>query len=368
MPTLNVPIPGAPYDYIVEADALSSLGRRVRELHDHDRAVLCVDRVIADSHGRRATASLRNAGFEVITMPLDAREDAKTLDVARSGYGELLAAHVDRRTPLIALGGGVVGDTAGFIAATFLRGLPLVQCPTTLLAMVDASIGGKTGVNFELPGGGLGKNLIGSFYQPSLVLADPLTLATLDARELRSGLAECVKHGMLAEPELLSHLAEFSEEILEAKPAALADLIARSAQVKIDIVARDEREGGERAVLNLGHTFAHAIETIPELDLLHGEAVAIGLVAACECAVITKRLEADRRDMVRDLLQLLQLPIAMSKPQPVDRLLERMGYDKKNERGRLRLILPVEFGEVEIVDDPPLTAVKKAWKAVGAIG
>lgn len=368
MPTLSVPIPGAAYDYLVERDALSALGGAVRERIDHDRAVLCVDRNIEATHGRRALASLRNAGFDVLTVSLEARETAKTLDRAREVYAQLLAARIDRHTPLIALGGGVVGDTAGFVAATYLRGVPLVQCPTTLLAMVDASIGGKTGVNFELPDGSLGKNLIGSFYQPSLVLADPLTLETLAVRQLRSGLAECVKHGMLAAPEILSALAEHAEEILAVNPAALSDLIALSAQVKIDIVARDALESGERATLNLGHTFAHAIETLPEQDLLHGEAVAIGLVAACECAVRTSRLDPERRDMVRDLLGFLELPVALRAPASAESLLARMGYDKKSERGRLRLILPIEFGEVEIVDDPPMDAVRHAWRAVGASG
>lgn len=368
MPTIQVTIPSAPHQYVIEPRVLSACGRFVRDLSDHERVVVCLDEAIADTHAPRAIDSLRESGFDVLTLPIEAREEAKTLEQVHRMYRTMLEARVDRHTPMIAVGGGVVGDTVGFAASTFLRGVPLIQCPTTLLAMVDASIGGKTAVNFELPDGGLGKNLIGSFYQPLLVLADPETLTTLDRRELRSGLAECVKHGVIADPALLSSLAEHAEKLLAADTSILIDLIAQSVQVKVDIVSRDEQENGVRAVLNLGHTFAHAIETIPSLDLRHGEAVAIGLIAACECAVLTKRLRADRRDMVRDLLTLLGLPTALPSPRPIPELLVRMGFDKKSARGRMRLILPIEFGEVEIVDDPPIDAVRKAWSAVGASG
>lgn len=366
MPTLIVPIPGAAYPYVIERGVLAALGERVRAVVPHERALLVMDEAIAETHGRAARQALTAAGYAVSSIAITAEESRKTLETARSLYDAMIRAMVDRSTPVIALGGGIIGDTAGFVAATFMRGLPLVQVPTTLLAMVDAAIGGKTGVNLPGPDGHLVKNMIGAFHQPRMVIADPNVLATLPPRHLRAGLAESVKHGVLADPELLSLLAEESEHLAGGDAAVLERLITHSARIKIDIVAADEREAGDRMVLNLGHTFAHAIEPIPELDLLHGEAVAIGLVAACECAVVTGRLHEDRLELVRDLLTVLGLPTRLPRAASAALLIERMGYDKKNERGRRRLILPVEIGEVEITDDVPVAAVVQAWVRVGA--
>jgi 3-dehydroquinate synthase len=284
----------------------------------------------------------------------------------------MLGARLERRSPVVALGGGVVGDTAGFAAATYLRGVPLVQAPTTLLAMVDAAIGGKTGVNIEIPPSEhapcvLGKNLIGAFWQPRAVVCDPLVLRTLPQRDLRCGLAECVKHALIADPGLLTLLAESCGEIESCDEEALTPLIARSAAVKINIVQEDEREAGSRALLNLGHTFAHAIEPIPELDLRHGEAVSIGVCAAVRCAVLTGRMEETEGDIVVDLLELLGLPVEMPQPVEIDRLLHAMSYDKKAAGGRVRLVLPTGLGSAAIVDDAPAEAVIEAWESVGAM-
>jgi 3-dehydroquinate synthase len=276
------------------------------------------------------------------------------------------AAGLERGSPVVALGGGIVGDTAGFAAATFMRGVPLVQVPTTLLAMVDAAIGGKTGVNYGLPGDGLGKNMIGAFWQPRAVVVDPLVLETLDPRDFRCGLAECIKHALIADASLLGFLAERAAAIRRLDTDALVTLIERCARIKVEIVQQDERETGRRALLNLGHTFAHALEARKHTDLRHGEAVAIGLVAAARCAVRTGRLSAADEQRIGSVLEAFDLPLRMPTPIGVSELVATMRYDKKVAAGRLRLVLPAGLGAAEITDDVPADAVSAAWAHVGA--
>ncbi|MHC5004129.1 MAG: 3-dehydroquinate synthase, partial [Planctomycetota bacterium] len=279
----------------------------------------------------------------------------------------LLAGRMQRSSPVVALGGGIVGDVAGFAAATYLRGVPVVQVPTTLLAMVDAAIGGKTGVNHPLPAGsGLGKNLIGAFWQPSAVLADPEVLRTLDERHLRCGLAECIKHGVIAEPGLFELIEQRVDELRVDAVALLEELVLRAAAVKATIVARDVRESGVRALLNLGHTFAHVIEPIADLDLHHGEAVSIGMCAAARCAERTGRLGAADRERIEGLLAQAALPVRLSRPVPAGRLIAAMMFDKKVAKDRLRLVLPTAIGAATVVDDVPRAVIDAAWSDVGA--
>lgn len=359
---------GGVYDVVIEPGLLARAGAMVAEVAPAATALLAVDDRVADSHGAVVVRSLDEAGYRTIRARMVAAESRKTLATVQALYGAMLAGDppLDRDSPVVAMGGGIVGDTAGFAAATFLRGLPLVHVPTTLLAMVDASIGGKTGVNLDLPGGGLGKNLVGAFWPPRVVLADPRVLETLDERDLRCGLAECVKHALVADAALLDEIEASAGAIGRLDADALVGLIDRCARIKVSIVEADEREAGSRALLNLGHTFAHAIEAQPGLDVRHGEAVSIGLAAAAYCAVETGRLDAAGRDRVTAVLEALGLPVSLPATLAVDDLVRAMRYDKKSAAGRVRLVLPRGLGAAEIVADAPPRLVEDAWRHVGA--
>ena len=356
------------YDITIEPGVLGRLGGIVREVAQSPTAFLAVDDRITASHGAAARRSLEEAGFHVIESALRAEETAKTLPSVHALYDAMLAGDVrlDRGSPVVAVGGGIVGDTAGFVAATFMRGVPLVGVPTTLLAMVDASIGGKTGVNLQLPDGSLAKNMIGAFWQPRAVVVDPEVLGTLDRRDLQSGLAECVKHGLIADASLLELLAGRAQAILGLETDALLELIERCARIKVEIVRQDPRESGRRALLNLGHTFAHALEFQPGLGLRHGEAVSIGLVAAARCATATGRLDEAGEQRIAAVLDGLGLPQRVPSPVPIGDLMRAMTFDKKAAAGRRRLVLPVAIGDAAIVDDVPDDVVEAAWAHVGA--
>ena len=366
LPRIDVKFPTCAYPIHIERRLIARLGELVRAVAPHQRTFLFVDQSIAESHGPEAIKSLKSAGYEVAWLPISTDEAHKTLEVANQVYRELLRARFERQSPIIALGGGIVGDLAGFVAATYLRGVPLIQVPTTLLAMVDASIGGKVGVNFPLPDGTLGKNLIGAFHQPKAVIADPEVLRTLPPRDFRCGLAECIKHGLIADPDLLTFIEARAEQILSLEMDILTELIERCARIKVGIVQEDEREQGRRALLNLGHTFAHVIEPLPQLDLRHGEAVAIGLVAAMACAVATNRLNQRQAAQVRALIERVGLPSRLPTRVPMEPLIKAMGYDKKVVDGKLRLVLPRGLGGAEIVNDLPRSMIEAAWREVGA--
>jgi len=365
--TIPVNIPGASYKVIISPDLLERIGSIISAAAPSDKALLAVDKQITSTHGHIALNSLIDAGFETTVCELVADEKYKTLETAQSIYQTMLSAALDRKSPVIALGGGIIGDTAGLAAATYMRGVPLIQVPTTLLAMVDAAIGGKTGVNFPLPSGGLGKNLIGAFWQPRAVLIDPLTLNTLSARDFRCGLGECVKYALIADASLLDFLSSNAEQILDLDPKPITELIERCVRIKVKIVEQDEREAGLRTLLNLGHTFAHAIESIHEIGLAHGEAVSIGLVAAMNCAIETQRQNQNDLEILTTVLKTLGLPIYLENSVDQQRLLEAMRFDKKTSQGKLRLVLPCGPGQAEIADDLPMEIVSRAWASVGAI-
>lgn len=289
----------------------------------------------------------------VLTMP--AGEKQKTLATAEWLYGELLAAGIDRSGTVVALGGGVVGDVAGFVAATYMRGLNFVQCPTSLLAMVDASIGGKTGV--DLP---QGKNLVGAFKQPQAVIADLDTLATLPPAELAAGMAEVIKHGLIANPELLAQLeiaggARTGNGKSIAPPPA--SIITTAIQVKRDLVQADPFEQGPRALLNLGHTFGHAIEQVSGYGVAHGQAVAMGLVAAANLSARLNYAAPELQGRLERLLQRWQLPTRIPAACEPTALLTAMGQDKKKLAGQLRFILLRDVGKVFIEAGVVETAV-----------
>ena len=331
------------------------------------RVLLVIDRNVSAVAGRIAT-SLAGAHAHVAVIHLDATEAQKPMRAVDDIWHAALSARIDRGGLFIAVGGGLLGDLAGFAAATFLRGVDLVQVPTTLLAMVDSSIGGKTGINLALPGGGLGKNLAGAFWQPRLTIADADLLETLPARQLRAGLAECIKHAIIAGEPLFSNLDADAELLAQGDPSAIDRLIPSSAAVKAEIVTRDPFERSERAKLNLGHTFGHAIETVRGLDLLHGEAVAIGLHAACTCAVSRGILPSATADRIVRLIERCGLPIRLPTPVAVADIEHRMGFDKKNQGGKLRLVLPRAIGDVTIEQDEHHESLHAALTAIAARG
>ena len=319
------------------------------------RAVIIADTGVLATHADAVDAALRHAGIETMTIPVPRGEASKSVAEAARLWEALAAANVDRGTHVVAVGGGVVGDLAGFVAATFARGLAVWQVPTTLVAQVDSAIGGKTGINLHG-----GKNLVGAFWQPRGVLVDTLTLATLPEREYVSGLAEVVKYGMILDASLFERLQRRATEILAREPADIEAIVVRSAALKAAVVSRDEHERtGLRAILNYGHTFGHAYENaLGYGTLLHGEAVAIGMTDAAELAVRLGRIPAELARRQDALLAALQLPVRLpTGPRPAaGDLVALMARDKKTLHGRLRFILPTRLGEVELVDgiDPSL--------------
>ncbi len=372
MALIDVSTTSAHYAIHIEPGLITRVGEMIRAVAPAGRAMLVADEALVDLYVAPVSQSLSDAGFETIIGTVEADEIHKSLLSVNHLYGAALKGNLERSSPIIALGGGVIGDLAGFAAATFMRGVPFVQIPTTLLAMVDASIGGKTGVNLPMPSSddaaapALAKNLVGAFWQPRVVLIDPNVLATLDRRHFNCGLAECIKHAILADRSLLEFIGEHASALQELNQAKLLELITRCAQIKADVVAADEREAGPRALLNLGHTFAHVIEPISELGLHHGEAVAIGLCAAAHCARMTDRLSEDDAKQIEQLISVVDLPTQLPRPIAVDTLMRAMLHDKKVQAGQLRLVLPTSIGSAEIINDVPDNIVRDSWKAVAA--
>ena len=338
---IPVGYPGGAYDIVIGDGALAGLGQAMLAAGLRPgRCALVSQPAIAAAHGGRLAATLAEAGFEPVTVEMPDGEVHKTLATVAGLYDAFVAAGLDRRSPVVALGGGVVGDVAGFAAASYLRGVPLVQVPTSLLAMVDASVGGKTGVDLLQ-----GKNLVGAFKQPALVVVDPETLQTLPADEFRSGLAEVVKNGMIGDPGLF--------EALEGSGMlSLGQLVARAVRVKAAVVQEDPFEQGRRAVLNLGHTFGHAYETLSGYRLRHGEAVSIGLAGATRLAARLALCDAGLVERVESLLGRLDLPTRAPGFDP-RQVLAAMATDKKRVGRRLRFILPRAIGDVDVFGGVP---------------
>ncbi len=352
------------YGVEIGGGLLGSLGERVRTaLPGAGKAALLSDEALeAYGHTQRAAKSLQAAGIDTTVMVIPVGERRKNLKTVGHLLDLCLDAGLERSHPVVALGGGIVGDVAGFVAASLLRGVPFVQCPTTLLAMCDASVGGKTGVNTKQ-----GKNLVGAFWQPRLVLADVDLLKTLPGEELACGLAECLKHGIIRDAGLFRFIVDSADRFRARDAEALTELVARNVAIKAAVVAADERERGERAHLNLGHTFAHAIEATWRLGRAyrHGEAVAIGTAAATRLAAALGRCPAALVDEVEAGLTACHLPIR-GKLAPTPALLKVMLRDKKAAGGKVRFVLPTRMGACEIRGDVPDEFVASAWDAVRA--
>lgn len=360
---VQMTLPHHVYPIHIGHGLLDRLGSLCRPIAPHGRAALIADGNVPAKWIDQAAASLKASGYDLLTHQAKTGEENKTLDHVRELYDLLLNARLERKSPVIALGGGVTGDTVGFVAATYLRGVPFVQCPTTLLSMVDASVGGKVGVDVPQ-----GKNLIGAFHQPSLVVADVATLSTLPVRQLRCGLAECVKHAIIRDASLLDWIRQNAQAILSLDMAVLEELVTRNVAIKAAVVMADEKETGQRAHLNFGHTFGHAIESCTGFGRddawQHGEAVALGMVAATRLAVDRSLCALEVLNRLVDLLTLLGLPTHTANLPAQDQLLQAMLMDKKVADGRIRLVLPTGIGQVTIDDRSSPAEIARAWQFV----
>jgi 3-dehydroquinate synthase len=329
------------YDVTVEPGALRTLGDSIHSLVPAHRYALITDSNVAQHWGGAVLSALAAAGLTTELITFSAGEAQKSRETWSALTDRLLALGFGRDSAVLALGGGVVGDLAGFVAATFMRGIPYVQLPTTLLAMIDASIGGKTGVDAPT-----GKNLVGAFHQPRAVIADPETLSTLPEVELRGGLAEAVKHGAIADSGYLAWIEAAIVSILSLDAATLTGLILPSIRIKANFVAEDTNEGGARAALNFGHTIGHAVERASSYGLHHGHAVAIGMVAEARLGEALGITSAGTADRLANLLRTLGLPTAIPAAYPIDQLIGFMASDKKARAGDTRFALIAQPGEM----------------------
>jgi len=361
MVTVKVSLNERSYRILVGQDLLSRLGSECSRLSLGRRCALITDARVGPLHADAALASLRAAGFDPITITVPSGETAKSLKVVSSAYDALAHARLERKSFVVALGGGVVGDLAGFVAATYLRGIPFVQVPTTLLAQVDSSVGGKVGVNLRA-----GKNLVGAFHQPRLVLCDLDTLKTLPDREYRSGLAEVIKYGIIQNPALFRRLARHMPRLLARDPAELAPIISRCCAIKADIVGQDETETGLRAILNFGHSIGHGLEAISGYGrYLHGEAISIGQVAAAHLSARLTGLPPGEVARIRDLFNAAGLPVSVTlSPAQRRRLFNAMRLDKKVSDGSIRFVLARRIGSVVFGQAVPESEVEQALDAV----
>jgi 3-dehydroquinate synthase len=345
---LEVKLPHALYQVVIASNILSKLGSYLEVLDLGQKILLISNPEIFEHYGEIVVESLTKSGFKVFKYLIPSGEPYKTLDMIARVYDTALKNRFERSSTMVALGGGVIGDMTGFAAATWLRGINFVQVPTSLLGMVDASIGGKTGVNHPQ-----GKNLIGAFYQPRLVLIDPFLLKTLPVREFRAGMAEVIKYGIIWDQDLFSQLEEATviDNLDSLSQELLHTILTRSCQAKIDVVSKDEKEAGLRAILNYGHTIGHAIESLTGYGIInHGEAVGMGMVAAGKIAVklrLWTEEEAERQD---NLIAKVKLPTAFPKILKIDEVINVLQTDKKVKANKVRFILPTEIGKVIISD------------------
>jgi 3-dehydroquinate synthase len=349
---------GRSYDVIVGPNLLEMVGSTIAKLLSGPRCAIISDTNVGPLFADRVKQSLTSSGFQPALLIIPAGEESKTLEQAGQICERMIAAGLGRNSFVVGLGGGVVGDLSGFVAAIFERGIPHVQVSTTLLAMVDSSIGGKTGVNSSA-----GKNLIGAFHQPMLVIDDVDVLKTLPPRELSQGFAEVIKHAIIADPEMFEKVPHLSKlRGNEDASRNLAPLIRRNIEIKSKIVAGDELDReGKRALLNFGHTVGHAIERAANYsDFLHGEAISLGIVVAC--AVSTKKagLPRDQRDAIVDLLHTFELPTRLPENFPRQKILDALRFDKKFDGGKIRFVVTPAIGSAYLSSDVTMDDIRNA--------
>ncbi len=353
------------YDIAIASHSLKSLGEKLVEigLGKKSKKVLIVSNpVIYKHYGEIVQTSLNKAGFDVAHLILPAGERFKTANSLQKIYDAALDHRLERSSAIIALGGGVIGDMSGYAAATWLRGIDLVQVPTTLLAMVDSAIGGKTGINHPQ-----GKNLIGAFYQPRLVWVDPEVLKTLPAREFRSAMAEVIKYGVIWDRELFDLLANCDrlDQLRYVSSELLQTILYRCAKAKADVVSKDEKEGNLRAILNYGHTVGHAIESVTHYRLFnHGEAIALGMVIAGAIAVDLGLWSAEEQAQQNVIIAKAHLPQTLPADIDLDAIVAAMSSDKKVEVGQVRFILPTAIGSVALSDRVTSDIVKQNLRKI----
>ena len=357
MRTINVSLGERSYSIFIEEDALARLGTECRKLKLGRRCAVISDQHVAPLYAQKGLAALTAAGFDPVLLTVPAGETAKSLKTIHACYDQLAGHRLERNSFIVALGGGVVGDLAGFVAATYLRGIAFVQAPTSLLAQVDSSVGGKVGVNLKA-----GKNLVGAFYQPRLVLCDLKVLSTLPPRELRAGLAEVIKYGIIYDASLFRRLERDLPKLLRLDSAALGAAVARCCEIKAEVVGQDEQEHGLRAILNFGHTIGHAIEAISGYGRhLHGEALAIGLVAAAKLSARQLGLAPREVDQITTLLAAAGLPTRITfNPKQRQRLFEAMRLDKKVSGGDVKFVLAERIGKAVWGQSVPLPHIEQA--------
>jgi 3-dehydroquinate synthase len=348
--TVSVALAANPYKVAIGEGALTRVGPLAQKVLKPCLCVVITDHVVGPLHGEAVVNSLKDAGFQPHLLTVPAGEASKSMEQASKLCDQLIGHGLDRKSAVFALGGGVIGDLAGFVASIHYRGIPVIQIPTTVVAQVDSSIGGKTGVNSPM-----GKNLIGTFHQPKLVITDPSTLSTLPDRIFREGLAEVIKHAVIADAEMLALLPP-------DRSGDLSLLVARNVGIKSRIVAKDEFETkGTRALLNFGHTIGHAIESVAGYGALsHGECVAIGMIAALDLSVRLAGLPPSQAEQVRAVIDACGLPTTIPSSLPTEQILSALGRDKKFDRGSIRFVLTKQLGSAFVSDQVTLDEVTGA--------
>lgn len=355
MKIIDVSLTDKNYQIYIGSDLLRQFGYQLRQVVDGDRVVMVTNPVVNRLYGNLLKQSLLNYGFEVTVLEIPEGEEQKSLQNVSKLYSELSNCNAERSTPILALGGGITGDLTGFVAATYLRGVPFIQIPTTLLAQVDSSIGGKVAVNYNQF-----KNKIGAFYQPKLVVSDIVTLHTLPAREFASGMAEIIKHAVIWDKNLFDYIEENLDRIKAFNDnVVVEELVFRAIKIKAKIIEQDEKDLDLRNILNYGHTIGHAIETLSEFKLKHGEAVAIGMMAAGR--ISNKMGMLSKKDLYR-MKDVLEKTGLVTKAPEVDiaQLIEIMKHDKKVLAGKIRFVLLNSIGKAIMSDIVPLSLVEEA--------
>lgn len=359
MAEVNVNLDAHSYTIHIAAGSVGQVGELLGKLALGHQVLIVTDDNVCPLYADTLSSGLVAAGFNPAVIALPPGESSKSLTAANSVFTEAITCGLDRKSAIIALGGGVVGDLAGFVAASYLRGVPFIQVPTTLLAQVDSSVGGKTAVNHEL-----GKNLIGAFYQPGMVVIDPQTLNTLNDRELKAGLAEVVKYGVIADGDFFEYLQDNVSVLLARDPAVLTTVIGKCCQLKAAVVAKDERESSLRMILNFGHTIGHAIEAEGGFsEYNHGEGVAIGMHAAALISQCVGLCEQSHVAALKKLLNSLGLPLTAPGYQP-ERLLRYLVRDKKVINGKINWVLMSRIGHVEIAREVAETTIRAVLEQV----
>jgi len=353
---VKVPLDQRSYDIKVGVGLLAELGEECAALGLGKRCAVITDSKVGPRYAKRTKLALQSAGFEPLLVTMPSGETAKSLKSVQRCYDQLAAQRLERKSFIVALGGGVIGDMAGFAAATYLRGIPFVQVPTTLLAQVDSSVGGKVGVNLKA-----GKNLVGAFHQPRLVICDLDTLKTLPNREFRAGIAEVIKYGIIYDYALFERLEREMPKVLQRDTETLADVVARCCEIKADVVRQDETESGLRAILNFGHTVGHAIEAISGYGkYLHGEAISIGQVAAARISSKKMGLPASDVARITSLFGQAGLPTKVTLGRGArKRLFAAMKLDKKVSEAQIKFVLARKIGQVEYGHAVPASLIEE---------